>query len=297
MRRTSKSNFNLLGRHTYFVPNVPELLVLLLWFILGALLANIVNLVVSMLLGPEASKEVALMAAYPVMFIPPMLYASTKSRYRCLRRSGARLDSSNFGGGGAFVYILAAMAGTLALAFCADAASSLLPAMPQDLKDILDSMVSGNFLVNLLCVSIFAPFFEEWLCRGMVLRGLLGNNVKPFWAIFISALFFALIHLNPWQALPAFLLGALFGYVYYKTGSLKLTMLMHFTNNTFALVMSRIPEFKDMDTWRDVLPGREFFVILACCILITALVVLRFVRIELKSDKGNIDEVPALFEQ
>ena len=41
----------------------------------------------------------------------------------------------------------------------------------------------------------------------MVLRGLLGHKVKPVWAIVISAAFFAIIHLNPWQAIPAFLLG------------------------------------------------------------------------------------------
>lgn len=71
------------------------------------------------------------------------------------------------------------------------------------------------------------------------------HGIKPVWAIFWSAVFFAFIHLNPWQAVPAFILGCLFGYVYYKTGSLKLTMLMHFTNNTFSLIFSNIDKFKD----------------------------------------------------
>ncbi len=78
----------------------------------------------------------------------------------------------------------------------------------------------------------------------------------------ISAVFFAVIHLNPWQAIPAFLLGCLFGYVYYRTGSLKLTMLMHFANNTFALAVAHIDAFEEAESWLDVLPGARYWICL-----------------------------------
>ena len=131
----------------------------------------------------------------------------------------------------------------------------------------------------------------------MVLRGLLTRTrMKPFWAIVVSALFFALIHMNPWQAIPAFLLGCLFGYVYYKTGSLKLTMLMHFTNNTFALICGHIDSIKDMDSWRDVIDAPAYWLVLACSVLITALVVLAFRRIKLLHPQGNMDPVPSIFD-
>ena len=89
--------------------------------------------------------------------------------------------------------------------FSCDAFGFILPEPPQWFKAAMDAMTSADsLLLNLISVSIFAPIFEEWLCRGMVLRGLLANKMKPVWAIVISALFFAFIHLNPWQALPAF---------------------------------------------------------------------------------------------
>ena len=146
-------------------------------------------------------------------------------------------------------------------------------------------------------VSIFAPFFEEWLCRGMVLRGLLGNKVKPAWAIVFSAIFFAVIHLNPWQAVPAFLLGCLFGYVYYKTGSLKLTMLMHFANNTFSLVISNIDAFEDMDSFLDLFPSARYWVIFFACILLLVLVIRSLGRIPQERPEGNLDPVKPLFEE
>jgi len=292
-----RGNFNIFGHYTYFVPNVPELVILLVWFIVGALAGNAVSLIFSVALGAEAAMEYGTVVAYPIMFIPPMMYASIKSQRNSFSREGIKLDGGNFAPlGGASCALLVAV-GTITLAYCADAVTTLLPEMPEWLKKMLESMTSGNFFVNLLCVSIFAPLFEEWLCRGMVLRGLLGNGVKPVWAIVISAVFFALIHMNLWQAVPAFLLGCLFGYVYFKTGSLKLTMLMHFVNNTIALVMSQIPSLKEFENWRDLFDGPEYYIIMGCCAVATVLVILALKRIPLKTVSGNLEKVTPLFEE
>ena len=144
-------------------------------------------------------------------------------------------------------------------------------------------VTEGNIIINFISVSIFAPLFEEWLCRGMVLRGLLSHKVKPLWAIVLSALFFAFIHLNPWQALPAFILGCLMGYVYYKTGSLKLTMLMHFTNNSFSLLLSNIDAFKEMENWSDVMSAESYWLCMAICLLLLILIVKQLSKINAPS--------------
>ena len=112
----------------------------------------------------------------------------------------------------------------------------------------------------------------------MVLRGLLDRGVKPIWAILFSAVFFGIIHMNIWQMIPAIILGAIFGYVYWKTRSLKLTMLMHFTNNTLALILSRIDSFDGMDTWSQIL-GEWYWPVFATCVLIVVLFFVTFRRI------------------
>lgn len=226
-----------------------------------------------------------------------MMHASYRSRMACLNRSGIKLDSRHFGKPGGFLCAVMAVLATLALAFCSDAVNALLPPIPAALESLLESLVDGKLWINLLCVSIFAPFFEEWLCRGTILRGLLGKGIKPVWAIVISSLFFAFIHLNPWQAIPAFMLGCLFGYIYYRTGSLRLTMLMHCANNTFALLCSRIDSLSDMENWLDVLPGGQYWILFAASILLIALIVLAFSRIPMQDSKGNSDTVAPLFEQ
>lgn len=289
-------NYNFLGNYTYYVPGVADMFIILAWLLLGALVGNIANLAFVAVLGSEAGMEYGMLVAYPIMFIPVMIYAANKSRKNAFFNKGIKVDSNNFKPHCGAVCALVVIIATLAMAFCADFLSSLMPPVPEFLEEVLKSLTNGNLLINFLCVSIFAPIFEEWLCRGMVLRGLLNNNMKPVWAIVISAIFFAVIHANPWQAIPAFFLGVLFAYVYYKTGSLKLTMLMHFTNNTFALVLSNIDKFKDMESWRDVFGGPAYWIIFAASVIIVALSVLFFKKIELIRKAGNSDEVPQLFD-
>ena len=297
-KRKGPRNYGFYEKFSYYLPGVADMFILLALLLLGTLLGSLLTIPFVALLGREASSQYATFISYPLMFIPPMIYASIKSRNASMVVKGLKLDSSHFSPLGGTVCAILVMLGTLALGMASDPLTNLLPQMPAWLEDALKGLTSSdNLLINFLLVSLFAPFFEEWLCRGIILRGLLGNHLKPIWAIVISAAFFAFIHLNPWQALPAFLLGCLFGYVYYKTGSLQLTMLMHFTNNTFALVLANIDAFKDADKLSDVIGGQLYWILVAASTLLVVLIVRAFHRIPLEKTEGNFDPVKPLFEE
>lgn len=270
---------------------------LLAWLLVGGLAGNALLLAVGALAGADFILEYGTVISYPIMFIPPMLYASAKSTRNSMDHSGFKLDNKHFSPLGAGICILLAVVVTLAMGFWTDGLISLLPEMPPALRAAMESLTSGNVWLNFLAVSIFAPLCEEWLCRGMILRGLLKSaKLKPAWAIVISATFFAFIHLNPWQAIPAFLLGCVFGFVYYRTGSLKLTMLMHFVNNTFALICGHLDALKDAENWADLMPAPHYAVAAAACFLLTVLVLLEFRKIKPETPEGSFDSVPSLFE-
>lgn len=295
MKRKVARNYNFLDHYTYYVPGVADIFILLALLLLGSLIGNGVSAVFMLFLPQEVAVEYSMLLSYPVMFIPAMIYASSRSRRHCLSENGVKLDSSHFGRtGGALCALLVSLA-TMALAYCSDAITSVMPEMPEYLKTVLKSLTQGTLWVNLVCVSVFAPLFEEWLCRGQVLRGLLANGIKPVWAIIISAVFFAVIHLNPWQAVPAFLIGCLLGYVYYKTGSLRLTMLMHCVNNTSAVLFGNMDSLKEMESWKDVIPSPDYWVIFLACVLLVIFVVRVFSRIEMQNATGNSDVVPPMF--
>ena len=292
-----RGNYKFLGKYTYYAPGVGGMFALLAWLLVGAFIGSIITIILGAIIGPEFIKEYGTLISYPLMFIPPMLFASSRSGVNSMNRNGWKLDNNHFAPLGATVCVLLCVAGVFSMGFWTDGIVSLLPDMPQALKDALTQLTGGTVWANFLAVSVFAPIFEEWLCRGMVLRGLLvKTKMKPVWAIVISAVFFALIHFNPWQAIPAFLLGCLFGYVYYLTGSLKLTMFMHFANNTLALVLGHIDSMKDMESWTDIMPVSQYLVTAAACFLLTILVVLAFRRIQPQKPEGSCDEVPSLFE-
>ena len=273
-----KGNFKILESFEHFSPGWKGVLKLFLWMMVGAVIGNVITFVLGIFFGTEWVSSYGTVIAYPIMFIPPMFYARRRSMMREHLEANP-LNKGVFKPYGAPLCALLAAGLTIAAGYIADPVVTLLPDMPEFLEQALESMVSGNVLINLLCVSVFAPFFEEWLCRGMVLRGLLARNVKPVWAILFSAFFFAFIHFNPWQAIPAFMLGCLFGYVYYKTRALSLTMLMHCVNNTLAVVRGQIDSLKDMKSWMDVLEPQLFWIIFAACVLFLVLGVRAISRI------------------
>ena len=107
-----------------------------------------------------------------------------------------------------------------------------------------------------LVVCILAPLAEEVIFRGAVLRTMLehweGN--KRWTAITISALLFALAHMNPAQMPHAFLLGLLIGWLYERSRSLIPCVVLHCANNTIAYLMTAAYPAPDI-TLRDILGG------------------------------------------
>lgn len=272
--------YGLFSIYSYYLPGFGGMMMLLVMFLLGAMLGNGLLLILGSICPPEFISLYGTVISYPVMFIPPMIYASMQSRKAELMNLGdakcVPMDSNGFGTHGGLLLSLTVMSATIAMAYVTEPVGMLLPPMPQWLEEMMKKMLMDcPVWITLISVSVFAPFFEEWLCRGMILRGML-TRLRPWQAILVSAAFFAVIHMNPWQAIPAFLIGILFGYVYYKTGSLKLTMLMHCTNNTMAVIVSQIPSLQDAETFMEVLTPSAYWGTFIGCIVILAGAVIVF---------------------
>lgn len=301
--RKIKSNFNILSNYDFFTPGPVDIIILLFLLLGGALIGGLISMPFVLLMpdNPD-SMMYSMIVSYPVMFIPPMIYAAHKSHGNSFFGKGYKLSNGHYSPLGIVMCAILVMVVTLTTSFLADSVISLLPPMSDKLQDILSSLTGGNFLLNFLCVSIFAPFFEEWLCRGMVLRGLLNyehknkegeivRGIKPVWAIVISAAFFALIHFNQWQGIAAFSLGLVFGYVYYRTGSIWLTMLMHFTNNTFALVLSHIDSLEEIENYGELMPGALYWSVMAFCIAFLVYFIHKFLAIKPLDRQGSCAEI------
>lgn len=113
----------------------------------------------------------------------------------------------------------------VALEVVLDPLTSRLPGPPYE------AMGRGAWTVATLAV--LAPFMEELLCRGAVLEAIRSRHgAGP--ALLGSSLFFGIMHLYPAQALGAFVIGIVLGYVYLATGSLWSAVALHAANNALA---------------------------------------------------------------
>jgi uncharacterized protein len=108
------------------------------------------------------------------------------------------------------------------------AIKALLEALPKD---------AFNTVLKFVAVALLGPAIEEILFRGYLQTALM-KKFGPAIAITAASFIFALVHMEP-AAIPALMaLGAAFGYLYYKTGSLKTNIALHMLNNAAALVFS-----------------------------------------------------------
>jgi len=89
-------------------------------------------------------------------------------------------------------------------------------------------------LIFTLGAMLIGPIIEEIFFRGTILKGFL-SNYTPKMAIIVSALIFGVIHIRPEQVWGAILLGLFFGWIYYKTRSIGITIILHIIAN-FSII-------------------------------------------------------------
>jgi CAAX protease family protein len=106
-----------------------------------------------------------------------------------------------------------------------------VPNVPEDL------LHARNLIVpTMLAACVIAPIVEETFFRGFVFRGLLKIN---FWtAALASGLLFAVFHGEIGLLIPFTCVGALFAWMFWRTGSLWPNIIAHAGFNTVSLILA-----------------------------------------------------------
>ncbi|MCB9189153.1 MAG: CPBP family intramembrane metalloprotease [Flavobacteriales bacterium] len=107
-----------------------------------------------------------------------------------------------------------------------------------------------SYYSNLFLIALIPAISEELLFRGLI-QNLFSKATQNIWTgILISAFLFALIHIQPFNFLPMFALAFCYGMITAFTGSIWITMALHFLNN--ALTIS-LEHFQRMFGWSEVI--------------------------------------------
>ena len=121
------------------------------------------------------------------------------------------------------------LAGMLFLNLCSE-----FLGLPDLMQDTFFAMSRNVF--GIISITIMAPLVEEFLFRGAIQGHLLRKGMNPWAALFIASAIFGIIHMNPIQIPFAFAIGLIFGWLYYRTGSLIPGIVGHFINNSIACI-------------------------------------------------------------
>lgn len=110
-----------------------------------------------------------------------------------------------------------------------------------DEMELPDTMVQMSLAMSqnvwgVLVLVIVGPVTEELIFREAIAGEMLRRGASPWTAIFVSALAFGTMHLNLAQGLYALPLGIILGIIYYRTGNIILTSLLHILNNGIVAV-------------------------------------------------------------
>lgn len=111
----------------------------------------------------------------------------------------------------------------------------------EDYAEQLEKLDGGNIIIVIILSVFIAPFTEELIFRGMILRR--ARKTMPFIiANLVQALLFGIYHWNVIQGIYAAFLGFLLGIIYYKFRSILAPMLLHACINASSYLIYLIPD-------------------------------------------------------
>ncbi len=162
-------------------------------------------------------------------------------------------------------------------------------------KDVpfLAYVANGNILLVILSVAILPAFCEEILFRGFILSGLKTAAGKKI-SIFLCALMFALMHLDPYRIPFTLAIGIGLSWAAWETGSLIIPIVMHGAHNLALLLITRSVYLKPSDDLGTILSGcisaarhtvvseigfwLSSFLLLACVVLLSLGLIISGIR-------------------
>lgn len=100
------------------------------------------------------------------------------------------------------------------------------------------------FIRETITVAFSAAVCEELFFRGFFMTAYEEAGSRR--AIVMSGIFFALLHMNPASIPSISFLGILFAYSVYRTGSIFMSMIMHFFYNFISISMMRFAGQTDL---------------------------------------------------
>ena len=122
--------------------------------------------------------------------------------------------------------------------------------------NLIEMLVESNtfrvMMLNLLTIALLPAIAEELIFRG-VFQKIFSNIFKSgHVAIWFTAFLFSTIHFQFFGFIPRFILGLVFGYLFFWSGTLWLPVISHFVNNAFPVILVYIQGMEKLNAPIDI---------------------------------------------
>ena len=156
-------------------------------------------------------------------------------------------------------------------------------------KILTDAFLSttswGGFIVNLVMIGGLAAVGEELIFRGILVRLFKEWTGNIHLAVFIPALLFSALHLQFYGFFGRMALGMVLGYLFVFSGSLWVPILVHFFNNSMAVILSFMFKRGVISTDLESFGESNNAVVIAGSFILVVLVLIMISYHEMKKDK------------
>jgi membrane protease YdiL (CAAX protease family) len=156
-------------------------------------------------------------------------------------------------------------------------------------NSLIDLLITSNtfwvMMLNLLMIALLPAIGEELIFRGVFQKIFYKLFKSGHLAIWFTAFIFSALHLQFFGFVPRFILGLVFGYLFFWSGTLWLPVISHFVNNAFPVVLAYLQGPEKLNAPVDV-PLWKQAIVLPLPVIIS-LVLLLYFRNKSKNDGGS----------
>lgn len=259
-------------------PNVAQSFGITGIVIIGSLVFSPVIMILNKWIGKEASMLIYYLLAIGASFL---IINSIRKRKTGKNSFNLKIENHRI--------IPFVIVGTLALLYGVISPIGNLIPIPDVFKKAFLDLGSQTGVFAFILLVIAAPILEEFIFRGVILDGLL-KKYSPIKSILISSFLFGLVHLNPWQFVTGLIIGVFSGWVYYKTKSLSLSIIIHAAANLNAFLLQHFTDIESTidDTLLEMYGGltRLIFAIIGSIAILA--ICIYFLKKEFNKPKSEI---------
>ena len=142
----------------------------------------------------------------------------------------------------------------------------------------------GSLFSSLLIVAALAAISEELLFRSVIQKALIKVIRNPHVAIIVTAIIFSAFHGDIFGFFPRFILGMMLGYMFWLSGSIFPSILMHFVNNATIVVLYYMNTRGFIDIDAEKFGSTDNILLIALSLIITVAIFITCNRLKLKND-------------